>query len=189
MYWSGWIEIYMEKKIYVIRHCEAEGQPRDAALTDRGLKQAGALAEFFSNIKIDHIISSPFKRAIQSVGPISEGHQLIIEKDERLTERVLSAENLPDWPEKLKASFDDMDLVYDCGESGNDAARRASGVVADVLGSEHESTILVTHGNLMALLLKHYHGNFGFEQWKNMTNPDIYLLRFENKGVKAEHLW
>jgi 2,3-bisphosphoglycerate-dependent phosphoglycerate mutase len=41
------------KKIYLIRHCEAQGQPPEAALTERGFKQAIQLADLFTGISID----------------------------------------------------------------------------------------------------------------------------------------
>ncbi|MED3785805.1 histidine phosphatase family protein [Peribacillus frigoritolerans] len=66
---------------------------------DKGYKQAIYLSEFFSNPKIDRIISSPFLRAIQSVEPISEETNIKIEIDERLSERTLSTTDLPDWLE------------------------------------------------------------------------------------------
>nr|WP_329808713.1 histidine phosphatase family protein [Lysinibacillus sphaericus] len=62
----------MTKEIYVVRHCEARGQAAEAQLTEQGEKQAELLVRFFSNKKIDQIISSPFLRAIQSVEPISQ---------------------------------------------------------------------------------------------------------------------
>lgn len=34
------------KKVYIIRHCEAEGQPSEAQLTARGFKQALDVSEF-----------------------------------------------------------------------------------------------------------------------------------------------
>ncbi|WP_319005477.1 hypothetical protein [Metabacillus litoralis] len=37
----------MLKKIYVIRHCEAEGQSPNALLTDVGLEQTLELSYFF----------------------------------------------------------------------------------------------------------------------------------------------
>ncbi|SCM04647.1 Uncharacterized protein BC88300_04146 [Bacillus cytotoxicus] len=61
------------KKLIVIRHCSATGKSRDAMLTIEGEKQASALAEFLmtSRLQIDSIISSPFKRAIQSITPFA----------------------------------------------------------------------------------------------------------------------
>jgi 2,3-bisphosphoglycerate-dependent phosphoglycerate mutase len=42
----------MGKKIYIIRHCEAEGQSSESPLTENGLKQATELSEFFSQIRL-----------------------------------------------------------------------------------------------------------------------------------------
>ncbi|MFZ7946105.1 histidine phosphatase family protein [Neobacillus sp. 19] len=84
------IGVVFLKRIYVIRHCEAAGQPPEAQLTDRGLKQAIGLCEFFSNIKIDRIISSPYKRAIESIQPLAKRLNIEVEIDSKLTERVLS---------------------------------------------------------------------------------------------------
>ncbi|WP_349632580.1 histidine phosphatase family protein [Neobacillus sp. SuZ13] len=50
-----------------MRHCEAEGQSLEAQLTERGVRQAADLTEFFADMKIDRIISSPYLRAIQSI--------------------------------------------------------------------------------------------------------------------------
>lgn len=105
---------FMEKKIYVVRHCEAVGQ--GYALTERSKRRARDLT-FFTNIKIDWVVSSPMLRAVQSVGPITEQKSLIVEEDERLTESILSTKMLLDWLEKLEASFEDIDVAYDSGES------------------------------------------------------------------------
>lgn len=177
------------KKIYIVRHCEALGQPPESQLTERGSKQAEFLSEFFSNIKIDRIISSPFLRAIQSVEPLREKINLEIDIDERLSERILSTIDLPDWLEKLKITFSDMELKFEGGESSQEAMNRVVNVIEDILKSKNENTIIVTHGNLMSLLLKHFNNDFGFEQWKALSNPDVFLLHFKNNETTFQRLW
>ena len=124
------------KKIYLIRHCEAEGQPAEAPLTDNGFKQANHLSEFFRDIPIDRIISSPYMRAVQTVEPLAKRMNLEIEKNELLTERVLSNQNLSDWLEKLRDTFDDLELKFEGGESSNEAMKRIVKVVEEVLKVE-----------------------------------------------------
>ncbi|GHI00719.1 histidine phosphatase family protein [Neobacillus kokaensis] len=177
------------KKVYVVRHCEAAGQASEAPLTDRGVRQAEELAAFFADVKIDRIISSPFLRAVQSIEPAAEQKSIEIESDHRLSERILSTRDLPDWLEKLKAAFDNLDLRFDGGESSREAMNRAVSVMGDIHQHGAEDTIIVTHGNLMSLLLKHYQPDFGFEQWKNLSNPDVYLLNIDDQEVSLERLW
>jgi 2,3-bisphosphoglycerate-dependent phosphoglycerate mutase len=91
----------MKKQIYLIRHCQAEGQEANASLTDKGYNQAVLLAEFLSNIKADSIISSPFLRALESIEPFARSKSVDIQIDDRLAERVLSSLSMPDWLDKL----------------------------------------------------------------------------------------
>ncbi|MDF2855365.1 MAG: histidine phosphatase family protein, partial [Neobacillus sp.] len=114
----------MDKKIYVIRHCEAEGQPPESPLTEKGYKQALELSEFLSEIKVDKVVTSPYLRAVQTIEPLAKKLKLEIELDSRLTERVLSQDNLPDWMEKLRATFTDLELKYEGGESSKEAMNR-----------------------------------------------------------------
>ncbi|WP_306821510.1 histidine phosphatase family protein [Metabacillus litoralis] len=67
------------KKIYVVRHCEAQGQDSNSKLTEKGLIQSKSLSDFFSTTRINRIISSPYIRAIQSVVPISEEKNIKVE--------------------------------------------------------------------------------------------------------------
>ncbi|WP_051508710.1 histidine phosphatase family protein [Sporosarcina sp. D27] len=179
----------MLKKLYLTRHCEAVGQAHDAQLTKQGMQQAEVLADFFSTIQVDRIISSPYKRAIQSISPFKMKTGVPLETDERLTERVLSNENLEDWFEKLEASFEDMELRYAGGESSLEAMKRIIEVLEEIIQSDVETSIVATHGNLLSLALMHYGGDFGFENWKNLSNPDIFLLEIDGDQIVIERVW
>lgn len=102
----------MKKTIYLIRHCQASGQAPDAELTETGRQQAYKLADFLENQRVAHLVASPFTRAIQSIEPAAAQLGLPIEVDDRLAERVLSTEDLPDWMEKLEESFGDEELKF-----------------------------------------------------------------------------
>ncbi|MFD2990308.1 histidine phosphatase family protein [Fictibacillus nanhaiensis] len=53
-------------KITAIRHCKAEGQESIAPLTIEGEQQAIELAAYLEGQHFDCVISSPFKRAIDT---------------------------------------------------------------------------------------------------------------------------
>lgn len=179
----------MQKNIYIVRHCEAQGQPPESPLTEKGHEQAIELTRFFSNVPIDRILSSPFLRAIQSVEPLSKEKNIMIEINDRLAERTLSSRDMPDWLEKLSSTFDNLDLKYEGGESSKEAMERIVSVVEEAFDSVAENTIIVTHGNIMSLLLKNNNDSFGFDHWKKLSNPDVFLLSKAKNEVKMERLW
>ncbi|WP_233879812.1 histidine phosphatase family protein [Virgibacillus halodenitrificans] len=176
----------MNKLIYVVRHCKAEGQEPEAPLTEQGKQQANQLAAFFHK-RPDRIISSPFIRAKQSIDPLATRWGIVIETDQRLAERVLSTEDLPDWFEKLRITFEDLELTYSGGESSNEATQRIVSVIEEL--DENTSTILATHGNLLSLLLMSIDPNYGFEDWKNLTNPDVFELKLVDGKATVRRIW
>lgn len=183
---EGWIL----KKLIVVRHCSATGQERDAALTIAGEKQAHFLANFLiqNNLQIESIISSPFTRAIQSIAPFALRTNLPVGEDERLEERILSNNPMEDWLQKLEYTFTNIDIAFLGGESTKQAMDRVASLIQDILQQEHQVTLLVTHGNLLTLILKYFDNRIGFLEWKNLSNPDIYEITLDEQTT-IHRLW
>lgn len=179
--------LWMGKRIYVVRHCQAEGQSPHAKLTKEGRRQAKALARFFKTKAVDQIISSPFLRAKETAWPIAESKKLHLEQDSRLSERTLSSRDFEDWLVKLEDTFLDLQLKYEGGESSIEAMTRVKNLVDAI--DEDSQTMLVTHGNLMALLLRCFDEKFGFVEWQKLTNPDVYVIQIEDETVQIERIW
>lgn len=177
------------KNVYIVRHCKAEGQSADANLTNSGFQQANKLAEFLSGRNIDCIVSSPYERAYRTISPLANKLGLEIFLDERLTERVLSDKNHPQWREMLRRTYDDLDLCYEGGESSNTAMSRVVSVVMEVLNSENKNAVIVSHGNLISLLLKHFDDRIGFKEWEVLSNPDIYHISLVNEFPSIQRIW
>ncbi|EFM10666.1 Phosphoglycerate mutase [Paenibacillus curdlanolyticus YK9] len=175
--------------IYVVRHCKAEGQAPDAPLTAAGVQQAEQLAAFLSGRSIDYIVSSPYERACRTIIPLADQLSIEVAVDERLMERVLSNTNHPDWRGRLLRTYEELDLCYEGGESSNAAMSRAIDVVREVLRSGHRNAIIVSHGNLISLLLKHFDDRIGFREWELMSNPDVFQLSFEDDAPIIQRIW
>lgn len=156
----------------------------------KGREQADELDRFFSRLEVDGILSSPYKRAVQSIMPLAKRLHLKVTTDERLAERKLSARPIADWREKLKQTFSQLDVCFEGGESSRTAMNRAQAVLKDLALAGDKNIIVVTHGNLLVLLLKLFDPRFGFEQWHRLTNPDVFLLKMDNAADKRiRRLW
>ncbi|MGF1933457.1 MAG: histidine phosphatase family protein [Nostoc sp. ChiQUE02] len=178
----------MQKTLYIVRHCQAVGQEANAPLTSEGNLQAIALADLLFGFGIERLISSPFVRASQSIVPLAELLGLSIEIDNRLIERVLCATPLDDWRERLAESFTNLDLYLDGGESSRIAMARGIAVIDEILPQETSTIAIVTHGNLMALILKHFDDRIGYAEWEKLRNPDVYRVQFLNGATDIERI-
>lgn len=121
------------EKLYIIRHCKAAGQAPDAELTAEGLAQAQELADFLVDRGIEKMICSPFLRTIQSIQPLAQRLNLEINIEDRLSERVLSGENLADWLDHIRISFTDLDKCLPGGESSRAAMELRDGHVSEMI--------------------------------------------------------
>lgn len=177
------------KKLYLIRHCEASGQEPDAPLTENGHRQAKELVSFFESRPVDRILSSPFRRAIESIEAVAFQTNCSIEIQDDLRERVLSRQPLTDWQEHLQKTFTDFDYACPGGETSAEATRRIQNIMNDVWSHSAETSVLVTHGNLLALFLKTIDPHFGFTDWKYLSNPDVYFVMKEKEIYTYKRLW
>lgn len=178
------------KRIYLVRHCKASGQEKTARLTEEGILQSEQLVDFFLDKKIEFIISSPYERAISTIRPLSNELGLTLHVDDRLSERVLSQYNYADWMDKLRESYHDLDLKLPGGESSQEAMNRGISTINELFEREESNLIVVTHGNLLSLILKYFDESFGFEDWQAIANPDVFeLCKWEQNGeVRIENL-
>jgi 2,3-bisphosphoglycerate-dependent phosphoglycerate mutase len=175
--------------IVLIRHSESmppkdgEGaeSERDRPLTERGMRDADALADSLAAIMPARVYSSPYRRAIQTVEPIARRHGLEVELIEDLRERLLSPAPLPDWREHLERCWRDFDYAPDGGESSAIAQARVVAVF-DSLRRRHREGIVVvgSHGNLISLALHVLEPRVNYDFWNAIPMPAVYRIEFRD---------
>jgi phosphohistidine phosphatase SixA len=81
--------------VYLLRHARAghretwEGDDdRLRPLDERGRRQAEALVDQLAGRELARIVSSPYVRCVQTVGPLAEARGLQLEEDEALAEEA-----------------------------------------------------------------------------------------------------
>jgi 2,3-bisphosphoglycerate-dependent phosphoglycerate mutase len=179
----------MSKIIYLVRHGKATGQAADAPLTAEGIDQAGALTEFLLGVGIGRIVSSPFARALKSIEPLSIRLNIEIKLDERLIEAPLSTLDYSDWLDKLRETFSDFELSFEGGESSRAATDRAIAAINDALLLDTDPIVVVTHGRLLTLILKHFDSKNGFEEWQDLTTPDVFRIVIKENESQVDRIW
>ena len=171
------------------------GQRVPAVLTDRGQRDAVALAERLEGVPIERIISSPLGRAVETAHILAARMEARVETDDRLTEldygawEGLTVEEINGrFPGEFEL-YDDNPAVYRVGggESGLAVASRLHDFVEDLLEwSERKRTprtcLVVGHSSVNRILLADVMGvplsdyRRRFEQdWANLT-----VLRWES---------
>jgi len=172
------------KMIYLLRHCKATGQEYNAKITSEGKESSIKLIPILSKLNINEIHCSPMTRAIDTVIPFAEKNKIHINTTEVLQERILSFDVIPDWKSHLEKTFLDFDYKLEMAESSNDALKRIFTFVKSLENDKNH--LIVSHGNLLSLLINKYDKKFGFMESLKMENPDLFKLDLINE--KVEHL-
>jgi 8-oxo-dGTP diphosphatase len=79
-------------KLYIVRHADAGDRGRgdrpdeERPLSERGWRQARAVAEELGDKGITRLVSSPFLRCVETLTPLAEKLGITIEVDDRVAE-------------------------------------------------------------------------------------------------------
>ena len=179
-----------ETEIILIRHGETEwnSQQRmqghsNSDLSSVGQAQIQALGQWMKIVPFDHIYSSDSLRAKQTAEAITQfsGHELKIdlrlrEKNLGVFEGLTSEEARERHPEVFRLfKTAGSKYVIDEGESTQQLQDRALEIVDEIrIKHPEERVLLVTHGGLIRVVMKHSLG-------LSLETPTRFLIR--NTGV------
>ncbi|MNC28570.1 bifunctional RNase H/acid phosphatase [compost metagenome] len=156
----------------IARHGLATGNQKDAPLSPVGLGQAEQLAGLLAgmeNVHIDRFLSSPYRRAWQTAEIIEKRLSIMLEQaDIRLKEKGV--------------------LGFDEVETDEEVLSRVTRLAEELLESDSQTALLVTHRLTMTLLMNRYDPSFTLEQGRHITNPDLYELKFTHGNGHVKRL-
>lgn len=180
----------MITNLFFVRHAHSTYTPDELErpLSDRGLKDAKLVAELLKRMDIDHVISSPYKRAIQTVEGIAKYIGKEIEIVEDLRERTLSPHPIADFNEAITKVWSDFDFSLEEGESSSIAQKRGIAATLEIIDQyKGQNVVIGSHGNIMVLIMNYFDQQYDVRFWEQLEMPDIYKLSFHEKeliGVK-----
>lgn len=174
--------------IYFVRHAHSTytKEERERPLSEKGHLDAENVTHLLKDKHIDVVISSPYKRAIQTVQGIANTYHVSIEIEEDLRERLLSSEPVADFNDAIENVWEDWSFAYEGGESNDVAQRRAVICMQSILKKYKGKNIVIgTHGNIMVLLMNYFDSKYDFQFWKTLHMPDVYKLVFDNNRFSS----
>ncbi len=179
------------KKITLIRHGKAamEGSDRERVLDDDGIIQATSLCKKIKDQiegKKVRIISSPFKRAMQTIEKLSLDFGANIEKSDALEEINIGKDQKLSKHQIIEKMWSDEHFKVENGSSQSEHVEKIKKDINEILENFYKNDynlVLVSHGNSIGIILKFFlNTNFTFNDWKKISMPDIYCLEFDEKN-------
>ncbi len=175
--------------VYFVRHAQADRTVRDGLtrpLTKKGMKDSLAVTEYLTDKNIDKVVSSPFKRAIDTVAGFALARGLDIETIEDFRERKSDSGWKRDkefWP-FIQHMWYDFDYTLSDGECLRAVQGRNIAALNSVLSRYRNKNIVIgTHGTALSTMINHYDSSFGFAEYKNMADQTPWIVKMVFDGL------
>ncbi|MCL2109955.1 MAG: histidine phosphatase family protein [Oscillospiraceae bacterium] len=170
--------------IYFVRHAESDFSVHDGEtrpLTAKGRSDCRLVTEFLSDKGIDAVLSSPYKRAVDTVADFAAQNNFEVVKIDGFRERKSDS----DWSRHHAHFFDfikhqwaDFNYTHSDGECLADVQARNIAALNDVLAVYKNQNIAIgTHGTALSTIINHYENTYGFEDFMEMVNIMPWVVK------------
>lgn len=174
-------------KVYFIRHAEPNYDNHDDVLrelTPKGLCDRKLVTEFLSNKNIDTVLSSPYKRAVDTVRHFAEAKGFEINIVDDFRERKIDSVWLDDFTAFSRAQWADFNYKLSDGESLGEVQNRNIKALNNVLNEYKNKNIVIgSHGTALSTIVNYYDKNFGYNEFEKIRTLMPWVVEFTFDGT------
>jgi len=169
--------------IYFIRHAESDTTVHDdqtRPLTAKGLADRALATNFLADKKIDAVLSSPYKRTLDTVAHFAESAQLQIQTIKDFRERKISNKwLLGDFNKYTEKQWADFSYKLPHGESIAEVQTRNIAAITDVLATHRGKNLVIgAHGTALSTIINYYDNTFT-PIMERMPMPWLVIMKFD----------
>ena len=176
-------------KIYFVRHAEPNYNNHDditRELTVKGMADRELVTRFLSDKNITVVLSSPYKRAVDTVAHFADSKGMNIEIVDDFRERKVDSVWIEDFKAFSKAQWADFDYKLSDGESLNDVQSRNVAALKIVIEKYKDRNIAIgSHGTALSTIINYYDKSFGYEDFEKIRTVMPWIVEFTFQNDKC----
>ena len=178
----------MEKRltqVYFVRHCQPNNQNMDEPareLTEKGMCDRALVTAFLADKQVDAVLSSPYKRAVDTVSHYADAHGMEIKTIDGFRERGTNGW-VKDFEAFTRSQWADFDFGRENGETLREVQTRCAAALEQVLCDYAGKTVIVgAHGTALSCTVNRYQPLFGVEDFMRILPLTPWVVRFDFDG-------
>ena len=168
--------------IYFVRHAEPNYENHDdlsRELSSKGLKDRKLVTVFLANKQIDIVLSSPYKRSIDTVREFADSKCLDIVLIDGFKERRVDRVWIEDFHSFCKKQWEDFSYRLSDGECLAEVQNRNIMALSSVLELHINKNIVIgSHGTALSTIINYYDKNFGYSDFEKIRNLMPWIVEF-----------
>ena len=168
--------------IYFVRHALPNFDNHDdraRELTDQGLADRVLVTDFLVKKEISAVLSSPYKRAVDTVADFAQryGYEVVTIEDFR--ERRVDSQWVQDFNAFAKMQWQDFDYKLSDGESLAQTQKRNIAALRHVLTKYVNQAVAIgSHGTAIGTILRYYLPSFGYDDFRRFQPKMPWIAEF-----------
>lgn len=168
--------------VYFIRHAEPNYDNHDdlsRELSKKGVEDRKRVTSFLLDKSIDIVLSSPYKRAMDTVSDFAQQKGLDITVIEGFRERKVDSVWIDDFNAFCEKQWNDFSFKLSDGECLQEVQIRNISALNRVLAEYKDKNIVVgSHGTALSTIINFYDNSFGYSDFMRIQNLMPWIVEF-----------
>ncbi|MBO5165245.1 MAG: histidine phosphatase family protein [Lachnospiraceae bacterium] len=176
-------------KVYFIRHVEPNYENHNDMLRElscKGLKDTELVTDFLLDKQIHVILSSPYKRAVDTVRDFAERKGINIILVEDFKERRVDSSWIEDFNSFCKKQWEDFSYKLSDGECLEEVQNRNIMALNNLLETYKDKNVVVgIHGTALSTIINYYDKTFGYSEFDKIRYLMPWVVEFTFEGKEC----
>lgn len=169
-------------RVFFVRHAEPNYENHDdmtRELTPKGMEDRKLVTAFLSDKNIDVVLSSPYKRAVDTVADFAEKNGLPIETIDDFRERKVGNGWIEDFTEFSRSQWADFTYKLPEGECIREVQDRNIAALNEVLNRFSGKNIVIgSHGTALSTVINYYDNSYDYEDFEKIRLLMPWIVEF-----------
>lgn len=178
--------------IYFVRHAEPNYRNHDdlsRELTEKGLQDRKRVTAYLLDKDVDAVLSSPYKRAVDTVAHFANQTGLPVKTISDFRERKVDSGWIDDFDAFTRRQWEDFNYKLSDGESLKEVQRRNLSALQDILTACQDQTVVIgSHGTALSTILNYYQPRFGLQEFLRIKAIMPWVVHFVFSGSQCEKI-
>lgn len=175
-------------QIYFVRHAEPNYANHDdmtRELSPKGLEDRRLVTDFLRDKSVTAVLSSPYRRAVDTVRPFADEAGLPVIPISDFRERRITDAWIDDFNAFARMQWADFSYSLPGGESLRQVQRRCVDALKRVLlDYEGQCVVIGGHGTAISTVLNHFDPSFGWEDFNRIRRMMPWIVRLNFDGTR-----
>ena len=172
--------------IYFVRHAQPNFENHDdfsRELSPKGLADRTLVTDYLQDKGVTAVLSSPYRRAVDTVAPLAEELGLIVVTREDFRERKVGSAWIEDFDGFTRRQWADFDYKLSDGESLREAQERNLRALREVLEQFADKTVAIgSHGTALSTIIHHFRPTFALTEFERIRPLMPWVVHFAFDG-------